>query len=483
MNLADFVRLQAHARPHKPAIEYGGSVLNYADTWHSIVACARLLTAAGAQRGDRIGLSLRNHPAHVVAHYAVAAVGGAILPIDHRWSGAEKKASVAAFRPSLVVIDEDGEDIAGARCVRVGTSIEPATSDDGFRTPDRVSKPVLISMSSGTTGRPKGALVTHRQLYERFVTQWVTLGFNTTDRFVLVTPLFFGAGRSFAMSFLAAGATLIIDPPPHKGDRLRTAIAESDATATFLVPTAMRRLLELPGDEPMFGSLRRLLVSGEAFFETEVADFQRRLSSNLIGYYASSEGGGVSVLQPTDFDEHGGSVGQAAFGVEIEVVDAADKRLPSGEIGRLRYRGPGVTAVSLDEDGKEVDGHPDGWFYPGDLACISDDGYVTLCGREKDVIIRGGVNIYPAEIEQALMALPAVSEAAVLGAASDSHGEKIVAFVAAPRKTVPAEILEALSDRLAPYKLPADIRIVAELPKAGSGKVDKKTLARRLVDD
>ena len=274
MNIAELVRLQARARPEKAAIEFGAGSLSYADAWAAIAALADRLIAAGVQSGERVALCLRDHPTHVLAHYAVAAIGAVILPIDHRASAAEKAAIAGAFEPRLALIDDDGDEIEGVRSERVAQTTAPDPQRDARTLPDRGAKPLLISMSSGTTGRPKGAIVTHRQMYERFVTQWVTLGFNTTDRFVVVTPLYFGAGRSFSMSFLAAGATLIIDPPPHKGERLKSAINRSAATATFLVPTAMRRLLDIHDDELLFPRLRRLLISGEAFFRKRGRGFQ-----------------------------------------------------------------------------------------------------------------------------------------------------------------------------------------------------------------
>src|SRR5262249_52830242 len=147
---------------------------------------------------------------------------------------------------------------------------------------------------------------------------------------------------------------------------------------------------------------------------------------NLFDYYASTEGGGISVLAPADQRDHAGTVGRPAFAVAVEVVDADDRGLPPGTVGRLRYRGPGVAADAGDGTRR-----PGGWFYPGDLAAIDADGFVTLKGRAADVIIRGGVNIYPAEIEQVLLAHPGVREAAVVGQPSRERGEEVAAFVVA----------------------------------------------------
>lgn len=476
MNIADSIRLHAHQRPEKDALIFAGRVINYRQLWSGVSSLATALAAAGVSAGDRVGLCLKDHPSHLLMHYAIGSIGGVIVPIDHRWSATERDGVVDVFSPRLLVIDKGDAYTPSVTCITVGAWPDSAAALDVVT--DSEHDELLISMSSGTTGRPKGALVSHRQLYERFVTQWVTLGFNTNDTFALVTPLYFGAGRSFGMAFLAAGATVLLAPPPHKGTALVDAIITKGVSATFLVPTAMRRLLAPDKAGLLFPNLRRLLISGEALYPAEVEDFQSRLSPNLIGYYASSEGGGVSVLQPQDFDDHGATVGQAAFGVEVQVVNDDDQRLGTGDVGRLRYRGPGVATTTLSEDGHAEPANPGGWFYPGDLASIDESGYVSLRGRTKNVIIRGGVNIYPAEIEQALIRHPQISEAAVLGASVADHGEEIVAFVAGAAVPAEADVNAWLAERLAPYKIPARYIALAELPRAASGKTNKKALRK-----
>lgn len=480
MNIAQSLKLHARLRPRKIAIEFSGKQLDYDALWNCVAAAVVELNRAGVKAGDRVGLCMRDHPTHLIYHYAVAALAAVIVPVDHRWSGAECKDVSKAFNLVLLVIDKGADRDVSVRTMEVNAW--PSDKADGLALalPDCGTKDLLISLSSGTTGKPKGALVTHRQMYERFITQWVTLGFNATDRFALVTPMYFGAGRSFGMAFLAAGATVVIEPPPHKGTQLADAINTSRATSTFLVPTVMRRMLDQSTDGVLFPHLRRLLISGEAFFANEIDDFKAALTPNLIGYYASSEGGGISVLQPHDFDQHGASVGQAAFGVDVSVVDEDNKEVAHDEPGRLRYRGPGVARQTLNESGKKNPPDPDGWFYPGDLASLGADGFVTLRGRASDTINRAGVNVYPAEIEAVLVAHEAIREAVVMGVADASHGERIAAFIVSPQAQVPSDLEAFIARRLAPYKRPAEYHVLAEMPKAASGKIDKKVLQQRL---
>ena len=349
MNLAGLVRLQATQRPGRIAVRQATRTLSYGELWRSVAAAIQRLNAAGVRAGDRVGVCLADTEAHVVMHFAVAGCGGCLVPIDHRATDSEVARLARAFDVRLLVADTERDTGAESDTLVIGAQIEGSDIDVSLADGDE--RPWLVSLSSGTTGQPKGALVTHRQMRERFVTQWVSLGFNSEDRFALVTPLVFGAGRSFAMSTLAAGGELILAPPPLPPAELVAALNDFQATTTFLVPTLMRRLLALPGDTCLLPGLRRLLISGEAFFPQEIELFQQRLSRQLIGYYASSEGGGVSVLQPGDFATHGASVGQAAFGVDVQIVDDAGREVPPGTVGELRYRGPAVTTQSLGPTG------------------------------------------------------------------------------------------------------------------------------------
>ncbi len=476
MNLAGLIRQHAFGRAENTALVFDGQALSYAELWRRIRALAIRLHAAGVEPGRRVGVCMGDHPGYVSSLFAVAALGGVFVPIDRRWTEEEKRAAIEAFEVRLLLQDVD--DVARPG---VETLACPAGGfdEDGSELvlPDRDEEDWLVSLSSGSTGRPKGALITHAQMHARFVTQWVSLGFSSVDRFALVTPLHFGAGRSFAMSVLAAGATLILLPPPMKPAAMVEAINQTGADMTFLVPTLMRRCLEMPGDDRLLPNLRRLVISGEAFFADEVEAFQRRLCPDLIGYYASSEGGGVSVLQPRDFATRGNTVGQAAYGVELELVDDTDTPVGAEQIGRVRYRGPGVTLRALNDRGRLQEG-ADGWFYPGDLGSRSSDGYLSLRGRAKDMIVRAGVNIYPAEIEAALIGLHGVQEVAVVGVPSPSHGEQVLAFVAG--QVTAAEVHAHCESQLAPYKRPASIQILPALPRTSAGKIDKKSLR---IDD
>ncbi len=461
MNLAGVLRDNAKNTPDKAAILYRDQSLSYAETWSEVERIARYLASRGISSSDRVGLSMAEHPTHLIAHFAVARLGAVIVPMDHRWTDKEKHSAETAFNTKLVLTDND--DLS----VDVDVQLPELGNDDAD---------LLISLSSGTTGKPKGAIVTHGNLYQRFVSQWNAIGYGQDDCFAILTPFYFGAGRSFGMSLLAAGGTVLIAPPPMKPPQIVAVLSRSVVTATFIPPTLLRRLFDLHehGQAPLLGNLDYLIVSGEPLFADEAHDVIERICPNLFSYYASSEGGGISVLTAAEFSEYAATVGRPTYKTTVEIVDAEDAEVGTGTVGRLRYRGPGVATRYLDGDGNEQQAAVGGWFYPGDLAERLESGHIALRGRDKDVIIRGGVNIYPAEIEAALLAHPEVAEAAVIGVNDTARGQIVRAFVAGNASD--ESLQRWCAENLAPYKIPQEISRLDALPKRSSGKVDKKTL-------
>ncbi|MEM7502562.1 MAG: class I adenylate-forming enzyme family protein [Pseudomonadota bacterium] len=481
MNLADTVRINALNRGGEPAIRCADTTLSYLDAWTTIEALAAELHEAGVRDGDRVGLAMKDHPKHLLAHYAVARLSAVIVPIDHRWTNPEKAAAATTFATRLVVADDNTE-IAGVRTVTLsGTASELSSELPPWNR--SADQPLLISLSSGTTGKPKGAIVTHENLYERFVSQWTAIGFGSRDCFALLTPLYFGAGRSFGLCLLAAGGTVHIAPPPMSPEQIVAVVKSPSISATFLPPTLLRRLLPLAGDAPLLPNLQYLLVSGEPLYAAEAAECRQKISPNLIGYYASSEGGGISVLTSSEFREHSATVGKPTFRTEVEIVDGDGQLVQDGTVGRLRYRGPGVATRFVDSEGHEHAAEAGGWFYPGDLAEKLPTGHLALRGRDKDVIIRGGVNVYPAEVESVLLQHGSVSECSVVGFADSHRGQLVVACIVDDPAVNDDALAEFCKERLAPYKVPSAFVRFAELPKSNSGKIDKKMLTLELGEN
>jgi acyl-CoA synthetase (AMP-forming)/AMP-acid ligase II len=472
LNLGECLESHARNRPLHPAVIQGDRTLTHAAFAGLVRRVEAALLADRLRQGDLVGVALEDTPLHLAALYALARRGMVAVPMDCRWTAAEKENLARHFGCARTLVSPG--DAPAVPCLTVEEATLPAPLAAPPVPPAPEGLPLLLSLSSGTTGRPKGPMVTHAQVFRRFLTHYIHLGFGAEERFLSATPLYFGGGRTFCMSILYAGGTVILRPPPYRPEELLDATARSAPTILFLVPTLLRRLLALGEAAPPLAGLRLLISSGAPLSGAERARIRARLCPNLAEYYASTEGGGVSLLRPEEQDAHGATVGRPIHGVEVEIVDEDHRPLPPGRVGRLRYRGPGVATGYFRDPEASAEAFRDGWFYPGDLAERDEAGFISLRGRKKDMILRGGVNIYPLEIETCLMAHPDVADAAVVPAPSEEFGEIVVAHVVGGAD--PAALRAWCAARLAPYKVPARFVVHAELPRNSSGKVLKQAL-------
>jgi len=489
MNLAYALALNARNRPDHPAIVHGDRTIPYAELDGLVRRTASWLGTGGVapgkiSPGDVVGVALGDTPEHLIAIYALAALGAIVLPMDCRWTAEEQARVAGHFRATRVLLEADAPWSGSAPTVRCDAGWHAGVADAAALADlaDGETLPFLLSLSSGTTGLPKGPLVSHEQFLRRFWAHWISLGLNAQSRYVSATPLYFGGGRTFALSQLFAGGTVCMLPPPYPPEALVAEVARQDATALFLVPTLLRRLLALTApDRLLMPSLSLLLSSGSPLHPDERRAIRERITPHFYETYSTTEGGGVSLLTPDDQIRRGDSVGRAIFGVEVQVVDTTDAPVAPGETGILRYRSPGCATQFYDDPGAPQM-FRNGWFYPGDLGALDDEGYLFLKGRIKEMIIRGGVNIYPSEIEAILLAHPAVAEAAVVGQPSREMGEEVAAFVIAKSPITAPDLAAHCRAHLAPYKVPRTIRIVETLPKSSLGKILKPALAKQLPE-
>jgi acyl-CoA synthetase (AMP-forming)/AMP-acid ligase II len=472
MTPSDLLRLHARGRPRHAAIVTPAERIDYATLDRMVDGLCAALAVQGVSRGSLIGLSLQDDARHLAMLVALGRMGAVLLPLDRRWTVSESQDVATRFGAAMVITDRtDAPAWLATRDEWFGGSDvayhDPAVDDDC---------PMVLSLSSGTTGMPKGPRLTHRQFTNRFMVYWINIGLGTRDRFVVATPLFFGGGRTFALAMIHAGGTACLFPPPYEPDALVAFADATDATAMFLVPTLIRRLLGHRFDGLAFPKLRAMISSGAALYASEAQQARQILTPNLYQYYASTEAGGITLLTPEDHDAKAGSVGKPCFAVAVEVVDYAHRRVATDTIGHLRYRSPSSPSSYHMGDGSAA--FRDGWFYPGDLASFDADGFLYLRGRAKDMIIRGGVNIYPADIEQVLLDHPGIAEAAVVGVPSADLGEEIAAYVVCRAPVAESVLRAACAERLARYKMPKWIFFVDALPKNSAGKVLKAELSK-----
>jgi len=479
-NIAEAVTHNAQRKPLHPALIQEDRSISYAMLNEMVEAQAVGLQSAGVGTGDIVGVALKDTIDHVVSMLAVIRIGAVLLPLDVRWTDDEKSRVAVHFGARLVIVEDDAVSLSGFEVRRIGDLPMPGSAVLPSRDIDR---PFILSLSSGTTGRPKGPMLSSRQMLARFQAQPVSLGFSEHDVNMAATPLYFGGGRGFTLGYIYIGGTVVLFPPPYQTTELVAAVERYRVTTLFLVPTIIRRLLaEATGDRMLLGGLRLLLSSGSLLHGSERTAIARHLAPRLINLYASTEGGSVTILLPEDAEDKAATVGRPVFMNKVEVVDESGRQVPVGEVGRIRQQAPWLPSGFYNDPEASREAFQDGWYYPGDLGRLDAEGYLSIVGRSKDMIIRGGVNIYPAEIEAILCAHPAVVDAAVVPRPSIEFGEEPVAFVVTGERVAQDALRQHCQASLAPYKVPRDFIFVAEFPRNTAGKVIKAELAARVAE-
>ncbi|MEC7490452.1 MAG: class I adenylate-forming enzyme family protein [Pseudomonadota bacterium] len=487
MNLAEAIDHNAERRPNAPAIITASETITHAEFRDLVCRRAGRFAEIGVTRGSIVGVNLNDTPEHLCVLFALARLGAAALPMDWRWTVAEKSRLTEFFTPR-VVLSEPGDPFAEIE--GTWTSVE-ANSDwlaeEGDADPDSVGlaggdPPLLLALSSGTTGVPKGPLITHEQFFSRFMIYFVTLGFCERTRYLCATPLYFGGSRGYSMCAIYAGGTALLFPPPYEMSDLLGFAETYKATKMFLVPTLLRRMMDLPPREDgalLMPGLDLLFSTGSILHMEEREALMRNVSPFYLNFYGSTDGGGATALFWSDPPEVAGSVGRPVFGAEVDIAGEDDTPLSPGKIGQIRYKHPGTASSYYNDMDASRQTFRDGWYYPGDLGWQDKNGYLYLAGRAKDLIIRGGVNIYPAEIEHVLTQHESVFEAAVVPWPSREFGEELAAFVVLQGPETNTDTLASWCRKnLARYKVPRKIFLIEDLPKSGVGKV----LKRELVD-
>ncbi len=492
MNLSDAIEVNARRRPDHPAIvESNGEITTYREYENAVRRWASVLRNMEIGSGDIVGLNLKDTPDHLIALYAIARSGAAVLPMDWRWTD-EEKTRIADFFGARAVFSEPDDTFLSV----TGRWSDIAVNEDWRRHTDQIepqcefpdgeNQPLLLALSSGTTGTPKGPLITHEQFLARFLIYLITIGFSERDRYLCATPLYFGGCRGYSMCTLYAGGTVLMHPPPYEMPDLLSYANRFRATRLFLVPTLLRRLLATEGgspEKPVFESLELLFSTGAVLHPEERTELMHRFCPRYLNFYGSTDGGGCSALLWDDPAGAADSVGRPVFGATLEIVDDRDDPVECGEVGRIRYRHPGTASGYHNDPEASLGSFRNGWYFPGDLGWVDDAGYLFLAGRETDMIIRGGINIYPAEIEHVLTLHPAIHEAAVLGWPSREFGEEVAAFVVRAQGADPVnsdDLRSYCRERIAPYKVPREVFVIDALPKSGVGKVLKTELAKSL---
>ena len=460
-NVAAQLDSVARVAPERAALVWDGGALTWRELERRAGGFARILATRGIAAGDRIAVSIPNRWSFLVALWGGWKRGATVVPLNPLLTPDERARILAHLGPKIVVDSIDGDDAEWP-----GDSAADA--------------PALILYTSGSTGQPKGAVLSHAAV--AFSSRsWAepVMALGSDDRVLAVLPFSHSYGLNGALlAPLWAGACAVLVERFVPEDVL-AAITRHRVTVFPAVATMIRRLLDSPQLERTDLSSLRLMLSGAAPCPWDLAEeWQRRTGVRILRGYGMTELFRPISYLAGDSRDLPDSIGRAVPGVDVRVVDEDGKPLPAGEVGELWINSPAAMDGYLDDPEETRAVIERGWFKTGDLARITPDGFVCIVGRKRELILRGGYTVFPAEVEATLLTHPAVAEAAVVGVPHAELGEEVVAFATLRAGAVtPAEQLVAhCKERLAAYKYPRRIVIVDQLPKGATGKVLKARL-------
>ena len=502
-NLATMLRESAKSHPGKPCFHAGEQTVSYAQLEELSGRIAANLRATGLVRGDKVAVQLPNVPEFLLAYFGILKAGLVMVPLNPLLKAAEITHQLTDSQARLLITSDAclpeaagaAAGIDGLSLCLVGTSpgeegladfadlcasTPQGTGHDTAAT-DADDTAVII-YTSGTTGRPKGAELTHFQLFMNCTTAGGLFGVQEDDVTLAALPFFHVYGLSGIVNCaIRYGATLCL--VPRFDPALVLDAMHRHGVSVFLgVPTMFHAVLQADDGHRDLPRFRVACSGGAAMPQTLMAAFEQRFGVAVLEGYGLSETASTATMNPSAQDRRQLSIGKPIWGVEARIVGPDGSELPPGpdHVGEILLRGHNVMKGYYRNPQATAEALRDGWLHTGDLAYRDQDGFLFLVDRAKDLIIRGGYNVYPREVEEVLYTHPAVAEAAVIGRPDERLGEEVVAVVSLrPDAAAPAsaeDIVAFCRDRLAAYKYPREVRFLPELPKNATGKLLKREL-------
>jgi long-chain acyl-CoA synthetase len=492
MNLATILTESSAREPRQTAIKLDDIELPYAALDGATAHLAGLAHEHGLEPGDRVGIMLPNVPYFAVCYYGVLRAGGIVVPMNVLLKAREVAYYLSDSGARLLFAWEGfaedataGAAQAGAECILVRrgefeqiVGAAPARTEVVDRAEDDTA---VILYTSGTTGTPKGAELTHMNLKSNCEASRNLFDLGSEAVLLGALPLFHSFGQTCCLNAtMVGGGTLTLIPRFEPGKALE--VIDRDRVNVFEgVPTMYGAMLHCPDRDRFDTSTLQLCASGGSAMPVELLrGFESAFGCKILEGYGLSETSPVASFNHPDRERKPGSIGTPIEGVEMKVVDDEDRDVPAGDVGEIVIRGHNVMKGYWQRPDATAEAMRGGWFHSGDMARIDEDGYFFIVDRKKDMIIRGGYNVYPREIEEILYEHPAVLEAAVIGVPHDEYGEEVAAAIALKPGTdaSPEELREFAKERVAAYKYPRHVWLVEDLPKGPTGKILKREIPR-----
>ncbi|WP_409181202.1 acyl-CoA synthetase [Amycolatopsis sp. VS8301801F10] len=488
-SLAHWISRRSTVTPESVALVAAetGERITYADLESRVARRAAGLRELGVRKGDRVALLGLNSTGYLETLFAVAWLGAITLPINFRLTAAEIEYLLDDARPVVVV--HDGTFAALAREASGGRTLvdnsELPREDRVEPEPTGPDEVAVLMYTSGTTGRPKGAMLTHGNLEANAINVLTSgEGILPSDRTLTVAPLFHIGGLAlFTLPLLYAGGTVVVAGKFDPQETLAL-LQREKITVHFMVPAMWAAMTQVPDFDSYDLSRLRYLLCGGAPCPLPVIEFYESKGLTFVEGFGMTElSPAALVLESAFVRSHAGSVGRPFLHVEARIVDERDDDVPAGTVGELVLRGPNVFAGYWGLPEASAEALRGGWFHSGDLARADADGFVTLVDRKKDMIISGGENVYPIEVEQVLHRHPDIADVAVIGAPDPQWGETVVAVVVPANDSLDGDtVIAYCRERIAAFKCPRRVEMVDELPRNATGKLLKRELRARYTD-
>ncbi|WP_243291439.1 fatty acid--CoA ligase family protein [Bacillus sp. FJAT-47783] len=513
MNLVERLKEVTEMDGEKIAYIFQDQSYTYKKLEESINRFADSLTKLGVNKGDHIALLLGNSPHFVISLYGALKVGATVIPVNPTYTSKEigyilnngdvkLVITIDKLLPLFETMNEQFPKVVNiVSCPTSSESIdiesfpslkgklEPFTSlvangSPHYEGPTLQEDDVAVILyTSGTTGKPKGAMLTHKNVFSNAADVGAYLQMNYDDKVIAALPMFHVFCLTVALNGpLMAGATVIIVPKFSPAEIFRL-VKTYKATVFAGVPTMYNFLLQYEDGEPSDLQSLKLCISGGASMPVALLNgFEKKFNVRVSEGYGLSEASPVTTFNPLDRPRKAGSIGTSILHVENKVVNELGEEVAPGEVGELTVRGPNVMKGYYKMPEETAHALRDGWLYTGDLAKKDEEGYFYIVDRKKDLILVGGYNVYPREVEEVLYDHPDVVEAAVIGIPDPEYGEAVKCFVVSKNKGLTEDdLLQYCSDSLAKYKIPRSIEFLEELPKNTTGKILRRALKDQLV--
>ncbi|MEH7073361.1 long-chain-fatty-acid--CoA ligase [Neobacillus drentensis] len=501
MNLNENLKNTATRFPNRTAYTFLSQSKTYEELNKLVDCAASGLSAKGIRKGDRVALLLGNCPEFVIAYYGILRAGAVVVPINPAYtsgeisyilSNSQAKAVIAhsSLEPTISTLREKLEHL---KLIFYTDSIDSEwtweqliqeTEDTFESTSINEDDLAVILYTSGTTGKPKGAMLSHRNMASNIASMSQLAEFTEEDRIIAVLPMFHVFCMATCINIpISCGAAIVIVPKFSPTEVINT-IRREKATIFAGVPTMFSFLLQVPGATAGDFSTIRACFSGGASIPVELLNrFEEKYKVHVLEGYGLSETAPVTAFNPLRGIRKPGSVGVDIPEVKNKVVDPNGMEVSRGEIGELIVKGPNVMMGYLGMPEATSSALKEGWFYTGDLARMDEEGYIYIVDRKKDMILVGGYNVYPREVEEVLYQHPAILETAVIGIPDKEYGEIVKAFVVTNGEGITMDdILYFCEDKLAKYKLPKQVEFMEELPKNSTGKILRRALRMEKVE-